>query len=64
MEQIETMYAYVMRKLMGNKGRWRAVSKDLDISYMTLYSIATGTSENPSIHTIQKLHDYFQDHAK
>lgn len=57
---IETMYQYVMRKLRENKGRHSAIAHEVGLSGNTLHSISSGKTESPTVHNIQKLHDYFR----
>lgn len=59
----ETMYAYVMRQLESNKGRLRNIASDLKMSKSTVYAMLAKRNENPSVHTVQKLHDYFKKSA-
>ncbi len=57
---VETQYQYVIRKLNEKKLRISKISEELGLNLNTLYAIQTGTSKNPSVHTIQALHDYFR----
>ena len=44
--------------LESNKGRWREISSETGVSYGTIQNIAQGRSENPSVNTVEKLHNF------
>jgi len=58
--QVETIYQYVKRKLDANKGRLNKIAEETEIKYFIVRSIQNGDTKNPSVHNIQKLHDYFR----
>jgi hypothetical protein len=61
---VETMYQYVKRKLGENKGRMVKIAEETGLPYPSVYSIHHGSTLNPSVHTVQTLHDYFRKSAE
>lgn len=59
----EPLLMFVKRKLDENKGLLTRVSRESDVPYSTLMKISQGVIDNPRIHTVQKLADYFQREA-
>jgi len=57
---VETQYQYVIRKLNEKKLRIAKIAEDLKLNINTIYAIQSKSSKNPSVHTIQALHDYFR----
>jgi len=54
------MYAFVMTRLQGAKGRWREVANGSGVSIRTLEKIARKEIEDPGVSHIEKLAAYFR----
>lgn len=53
------LYAYVMSCLRARTIAQRVVATESGVPYSTVTKIAQGSVTDPSVHTIQKLADYF-----
>jgi transcriptional regulator with XRE-family HTH domain len=53
------MYDFVMAKLRSRRLPQRKVAAESGVPFSTLTKIAQGQIKEPSVHSIQKLHDYF-----
>lgn len=53
------IYPVVMDRLKARLKPQRVIATDTGIPYSTLTKIAQGVNEDPSVHTIQKLYNYF-----
>ena len=52
------MLPEVIKLLVENRGNWRAICEATGINYNTLQAIAQSKSKNPSVNTIECLHEY------
>jgi len=59
METSETIYVFVMRRLRAKDIPQRKVAAASGVPFSTLTKIAQGVVTNPSVHTIQRLADFF-----
>jgi len=57
---MESMYAFVMTRLQGTKGRWREVAAGSGVPLRTLEKIARKEIGNPGVSHIEKLAGYFK----
>jgi transcriptional regulator with XRE-family HTH domain len=53
------IYEFVMAHLRSKRITQRTVARESGVPYSTLTKIAQGHFRDPSVHTIQKLADYF-----
>lgn len=51
---------FVKEKLVQNKGRLPAISRECDVPYSTLIKISQGVSTNPRVTTVQKIANFFR----
>ena len=54
------MYDFVMAQLRSRRVPQRKVALDSGVPFSTLTKIAQGQIKEPSVHSIQKLADYFE----
>lgn len=59
MNNSQTLYQYVMTNLRARIVPQRQVARESGVPFSTLCKIAQGTVKKPSVHTIQRLADYF-----
>lgn len=61
---MESMYAFVMNRLQGAKGRWREVANGSGVSLRTLEKIARKEIDDPGVSHIEKLNAYFRNNNR
>ncbi len=54
------IYTYVMQHLRARTIPQREVARESGVPFSTLCKIAQGSVKDPSVHTIQRLADYFK----
>jgi len=59
MEQNQTLYDFVMAHLRAKNVPQRTIARESGVPFSTVCKIAQGAVTDPSVHTIQKLYDYF-----
>lgn len=59
MEQNLPLYDFVMANLRAKTIPQRTVSRESGVPFSTVCKIAQGSVTDPSVHTVQKLYDYF-----
>jgi predicted transcriptional regulator len=59
MEQNTNMYDFVMHNLRAKAIPQRTVAMESGVPFSTVCKIAQGSVKDPSVHTVQKLFDYF-----
>jgi hypothetical protein len=59
MEQNLTLYDFVMAHLRAKNVPQRTIARDSGVPFSTVCKIAQGSVTDPSVHTVQKLYDYF-----
>lgn len=59
MEQNLPLYDFVMLNLRAKAIPQRTVAKESGVPFSTVCKIAQGSVTDPSVHTVQKLADYF-----
>jgi predicted transcriptional regulator len=62
MDNASNIYAYVMARLREKRIPQRTVAKDSGVPFSTVCKIAQGAVTDPSVHTVQRLADYFRAH--
>lgn len=60
MDTPNNLYAYVMRNLRAKRIPQRQVARESGVPFSTLCKIAQGYVSDPSVHTVQRLADYFE----
>lgn len=55
----KTLLQYVLDELQARKGTWPKVAAETGLDYSWLTKLALGQINNPSVHKIQALADYF-----
>jgi predicted transcriptional regulator len=63
MEQKTNMYDFVMHNLRAKAIPQRTVALESGVPFSTVCKIAQGLVKDPSVHTVQKLFDYFMPKA-
>ena len=58
------LHGYVLDQLERRKGSWLEISEHADVPYFTISKIASRTTKDPKISTIQKLANYFTQNPK
>lgn len=58
------LHGYVLKQLEIRKGDWLLISKEAEVPYFTISKIASRTTVDPRISTIQKLANYFTKNPK
>lgn len=53
----KSLYEHTVDLLNKRKGDWPSISKATGIPYSTICKIAQGHHRNPSVHSIQTIHD-------
>jgi transcriptional regulator with XRE-family HTH domain len=53
------LYDYVMAQFRAKRVPQRQIAEGSGVPFSTICKIAQGTVKDPSVHTIQKLADYF-----
>jgi transcriptional regulator with XRE-family HTH domain len=53
------LYEYVMTHLRAKRIPQRQIARESGVPFSTVCKIAQGDVTDPSIHTVQKLYDYF-----
>lgn len=59
MEQNLPLYDFVMAHLRAKKIPQRTIARESGVPFSTVCKIAQGSVTDPSVHTIQRLYDYF-----
>lgn len=59
MEQNLPLYDFVMANLRAKTIPQRTVARESGVPFSTVCKIAQGSVADPSVHTVQKLYDYF-----
>lgn len=59
MEQNLRLYDFVMARLHAKHVPQRVIARDSGVPFSTVCKIAQGSVTDPSVHTVQKLYDYF-----
>lgn len=59
MEQNLPLYDYVMIRLRAKTIPQRTIARDSGVPFSTVCKIAQGSVTDPSVHTVQRLYDYF-----
>lgn len=59
MEQNPPLYDFVMAHLRAKNIPQRTIARDSGVPFSTVCKIAQGSVKDPSVHTVQKLYDYF-----
>lgn len=60
METNTPLYDFVMVHLRAKKVPQKQIARESGVPFSTVCKIAQGAVTEPSVHTIQKLHDYFR----
>ncbi|MGV6475378.1 hypothetical protein [Azotobacter vinelandii] len=58
------LHGYVLEQLARRKGEWLEISREAEVPYFTISKIASRTTADPRISTIQKLANYFTQNPK
>lgn len=53
------IYAFVMAEFAARKIPQRTVARESGVPFSTVTKVAQGAVKEPSVHTIQRLYDYF-----
>lgn len=61
MDTTRPIYDYVIACLREKRIPQRTVAKESGVPFSTVCKISQGAVKEPSVHTIQRLHDYFQN---
>lgn len=61
---MESMYAFVINRLQGARGRWREVADGSGVPLRTLEKIARKEIGNPGVSHIEKLAAYFRSTSR
>lgn len=69
MDTTPNLYDYVMAQLRAKHIPQRQIARESGVPFSTVCKIAQGSVTDPSVHTVQRLADYFknkvlQDHAR
>ena len=59
MHQLPNLYDYVLARLRAKSVPQRIVAAESGVPYSTVTKIAQGSVTDPSVHTVQRLADYF-----
>lgn len=59
MERQSPIYDYVMAQFRAKRIAQRKVAEESGVPFSTVAKIAQGHIKDPSVHTVQKLADYF-----
>lgn len=54
------MYDYVMAQLRQKRITQRRIARESGVPFSTVAKIAQGSVADPSVHTVQRLYDYFR----
>ncbi len=57
------IYKTVMHRLQNRTMTQRALAQQTGVPFSTLVKITQGSIKDPSVHTIQRLYDYFREVA-
>lgn len=57
------IYEFVMSQFRAKRIKQRQVAKESGIPFSTVSKIAQGAVKDPSVHTIQRLANYFSERA-
>ena len=57
------LYDFVITHLHAKAIPQRQVAQGSGVPFSTVAKIAQGVVTDPSVHTVQRLYDYFRDHA-
>lgn len=60
MEQNLHLYDFVMARLRAKQVPQRVIARESGVPFSTVCKIAQGSVTDPSVHTVQKLYDYFR----
>lgn len=55
----QTLYEFVMEKLRSKDIPQRRIASESGVPFSTVCKIAQGSVKEPSVHTVQRLYDYF-----
>ena len=56
------LYGYVMARLRAKSVPQKQVAEGAGVPFSTVAKIAQGVVTDPSVHTVQRLYDYFLSH--
>jgi len=56
----QPLYDFVMDRLRTREVTQRRIAKESGVPFSTVCKVAQGTVKEPSVHTIQRLADYFR----
>lgn len=60
MDNETNIYSFVMGRLKGRTIPQRQVANESGVPFSTVCKIAQGYVKEPSVHTVQRLYDYFK----
>ncbi len=60
MDTTNNLYGFVMAKLRSKQIPQRQVAAESGVPFSTVSKIAQGSVKEPSVHTVQRLFDYFK----
>ncbi len=58
------LYGFVMAHLRAKHIPQRQIARESGVPFSTVCKIAQGSVTDPSVHTIQRLADYFAKHSR
>lgn len=59
-----TLLERVQARLGREKGNLRSIALEAGVPYSTLAKLSSGCVTDPRFSTVQRLHDYFEQHAE
>jgi transcriptional regulator with XRE-family HTH domain len=59
MDKKINLYQYVMAHLRAKRIPQRQIARESGVPFSTVCKMAQGSVTEPSVHTVQKLYDYF-----
>jgi transcriptional regulator with XRE-family HTH domain len=59
MDKKINLYQYVMAHLRAKRIPQRQIARESGVPFYTVCKMAQGSVTSPSVHTVQKLYDYF-----
>lgn len=60
MDTTNNLYDFVMARLRAKQIPQRQVARESGVPFSTVSKIAQGAVKEPSVHTVQRLFDYFK----
>lgn len=60
MDTTPKLYDYVMAQLRAKRIPQRQIARESGVPFSTLCKVAQGSVTDPSVHTVQRLADYFR----